>query len=68
MWHSGFDGMDTFKGIVHQLARSAIRVHVRIVEHHRSTVATGEAFVAWLDTQWMHMDDAVTRHVARSDT
>ena len=68
MWHSGFDGMDTFKGIVHQLARSAIRVHVRIVEHHRSTVATGEAFVAWLDTQWTHMDDAVTRHVAQSDT
>lgn len=68
MWHSGFDGMDTFKGIVQQLARSAIRVHVRIVEHHRSTVATGEAFVAWLDTQWMHMDESVARHIAQSDT
>ncbi len=61
MWHSGFDGLDTFKGIVHHLARRAIRVHVKITEHHRSTVASGEAFVEWLDTQWLAMDEAVTR-------
>lgn len=67
VWHSGFDGMDTFKGIVSQLARSAIRVHVRVVEHHRSTVATGEAFVAWLDTQWALMDESVARHLAKKD-
>lgn len=66
MWHSGFDGMDTFKGIVRQLTRSAIRVHVRIVEHHRSTVASGEAFVAWLDTQWNVMDESVARHLGES--
>lgn len=68
MWHSGFDGMDTFKGIVQVLAKRAVRVHVRIVEHHRSTVATGEAFVAWLDTQWTLMDDSVTRHMAGTRT
>ena len=61
MWHSGFDGLDTFKGIVHHLARRAIRVHVKITEHHRSTVASGEAFVGWLDNQWLVMDEAVTR-------
>lgn len=61
MWHSGFDGLDTFKGIVHHLARRAIRVHVKITEHHRSTVASGEAFVEWLDAQWIAMDDAVAR-------
>ena len=61
MWHSGFDGLDTFKGIVHHLARRAIRVHVKITEHHRSTVASGEAFVEWLDAQWLAMDEAVSR-------
>jgi 1-acyl-sn-glycerol-3-phosphate acyltransferase len=61
MWHSGFDGLDTFKGIVHHLARRAIRVHVKITEHHRSTVASGEAFVDWLDAQWVSMDEAVSR-------
>lgn len=65
MWHSGFDGLDTFRGIVHHLARRAIRVHVKIVEHHRSTVASGEAFVEWLDQQWLAMDSAVARQLSR---
>jgi 1-acyl-sn-glycerol-3-phosphate acyltransferase len=63
MWHSGFDGLDTFRGIVHHLARRAIRVHVKIVEHHRSTVASGEAFVEWLDQQWLAMDTAVAHQL-----
>ena len=63
MWHSGFDGLDTFKGIVHHLARRAIRVRVKITEHHRSTVASGEAFVDWLDQQWLAMDEDVSRQL-----
>jgi 1-acyl-sn-glycerol-3-phosphate acyltransferase len=59
MWHAGFDGMDTFRGIVQHLAKSAVRVHVKVTEHQRATVATGEAFVAWLDEQWCAMDKAV---------
>lgn len=66
MWHSGFDGMDTFKGIVRHLAKSAVHVHVKVVEHQRSTVATGEAFIAWLDTQWVAMDESVSRHLSDS--
>ena len=65
MWHSGFDGLDTFRGIVRHLAQRAIRVHVKITEHHRATVASGEAFVDWLDEQWLIMDDAVSRHMSR---
>jgi len=65
MLHSGFDGLDTFKGIVNHLARRAIRVHVKIAEHHRSTVASGEAFVDWLDQQWLAMDEAVTRQLEK---
>jgi len=32
MWHAGFDGMDTFRGIVKHLARSAVRVQVKVTE------------------------------------
>ena len=59
MWHAGFDGMDTFRGIVQHLAKSAVKVQVKVTEHQRATVATGEAFVAWLDEQWCAMDHAV---------
>jgi 1-acyl-sn-glycerol-3-phosphate acyltransferase len=59
MWHAGFDGMDSFRGIVQHLAKSAVRVHVKVTEHQRATVASGEAFVAWLDEQWCAMDKAV---------
>ena len=59
MWHAGFDGMDTFRGIVQHLAKSAVKVQVQVTEHQRATVATGEAFVAWLDEQWCAMDHAV---------
>ena len=59
MWHAGFDGMDTFSGIVQHLTKSAVRVHVKVTEHQRATVATGEAFVSWLDEQWCVMDRAV---------
>ena len=59
MWHAGFDGMDSFRGIVQHLAKSAVKVQVKVTEHQRATVATGEAFVAWLDWQWCAMDHAV---------
>jgi 1-acyl-sn-glycerol-3-phosphate acyltransferase len=65
MWHSGFDGMDTFGGILRHLGAKAVKVHVRIVEHQRSTIATGESFVAWLDQQWVAMDESVSHHLAR---
>jgi 1-acyl-sn-glycerol-3-phosphate acyltransferase len=64
MWHAGFDGMDSFRGIVQHLAKSALRVHVRVTEHQRATVATGEAFVAWLDDQWCAMDKAVAVRIS----
>lgn len=67
MWHTGFDGMDTFRGIVGQLGRSAVKVQVRIVEHHRSAIAVGDGFVSWLDQQWVLMDELVNKHMASSD-
>jgi 1-acyl-sn-glycerol-3-phosphate acyltransferase len=64
MWHSGFDGLDTFGGILKHLGTSALRVHVKVIEHQRATVAAGEGFVAWLDAQWLEMDAAVARKIA----
>jgi 1-acyl-sn-glycerol-3-phosphate acyltransferase len=64
MWHAGFDGMDSFRGIVQHLAKSAVRVQVKVTEHQRATVATGEAFVAWLDEQWCVMDQAVSEIIS----
>lgn len=59
MWHSGFDGLDTFKGILKHLGSSKARVHVKVQEYVRSSVPQGDAFVAWLDERWVEMDQAV---------
>lgn len=64
MWHSGFDGLDTFRGILRQLGSARARVHVKVEEHKRETIGTGEQFVAWLDKQWVEMDKAVARQIA----
>lgn len=55
-WHVGFDGLDTFGGILRHLARPP-----RLVEFHarrvaRRDVPEGEAFAAWLDDQWLRVD------------
>lgn len=67
MWHAGFDGMDSFRGIVKHLAKSAVRVQVKVTEHQRLTVASGEAFVAWLDEQWIAMDAAVAQLISQQN-
>lgn len=64
MWHSGFDGLDTFKGVLKHLGSQKARVHVKVQRHERSTVSSGEQFVEWLDAQWVHMDQAVARQLA----
>lgn len=64
MWHAGFDGLDTFGGILRQLGRSKVRARIIIREHVRSSVAAGEGFIEWLDSQWLEMDAAVSRFVS----
>ena len=61
MWHVGFDGLDTFSGILKHLGRSKVRARIVIEEHVRSTVAAGEGFIGWLDAQWLEMDASVSR-------
>lgn len=66
-WHVGFDGLDTFGGILRHLAKRP-----RLVEFHarrvpRGEVPGGEQFAAWLDDQWLRVDADVDRLLG-SDT
>lgn len=61
MWHCGFDGLDSFKGMIRSVGQGMTRVHVHIAEFARSAVPSGDAFMAWLDDKWMEMDAAVAR-------
>jgi 1-acyl-sn-glycerol-3-phosphate acyltransferase len=67
MWHSGFDGLDTFSGILSHLGRTKAKVHVQVEEIPRVLIPSGDAFVSWLDAKWVEMDNAVRRQLD-SDT
>lgn len=63
-WHVGFEGLDTFGGILRALARPfpPVRFVLRRVPRERiPSVITddGSAFVAWLDDQWIAIDAEV---------
>lgn len=58
-WHIGFDGLDTFGAILRRLARTPAPVQFHARRIARSDVAEGDAFVAWLDEQWLQCDRAV---------
>ncbi len=59
VWHTGFDGLDSFSGMVEQLGRGLppVRFVARRVPRH--DVPSGGEFVRWLDDQWLVMDAAV---------
>jgi 1-acyl-sn-glycerol-3-phosphate acyltransferase len=63
IWHSGFDGLDTFSGILSHLGRTKAKVHVHVEEISRVAIPSGDAFVAWLDAKWVEMDNAVRRQL-----
>jgi 1-acyl-sn-glycerol-3-phosphate acyltransferase len=64
-WHTGFDGLDSFAGMVSKLARPlpAVRFVTRRVP--RRDVPSGEAFGPWLDEQWLRMDAEVAAALAQ---
>lgn len=61
MWHSGFDGLDSFKGMIRSVGQGMNKIHVHISEIARSAVPSGDAFITWLDDKWVEMDAAVAR-------
>lgn len=59
VWHTGFDGLDSFGGMVRQLARPLPPVRFVARRVPRAEVPGGDAFVRWLDDQWIRMDDEI---------
>jgi 1-acyl-sn-glycerol-3-phosphate acyltransferase len=59
-WHTGFEGMDTFGGILRNLPPLSGRT-IRYVARRvpRAEVPSGEAFTSWLDKTWLELDRTV---------
>ena len=64
MWHVGFEGLDTFGGILRRLARSEPRAQVVFETIPRALVPEGDGFADWLDDQWMAIDANVAAALA----
>lgn len=60
-WHTGFDGLDTFSGMLARLSRPLPPVRFVVRRVSRSDVPAGAAFAAWLDDRWIEMDAEVDR-------
>lgn len=58
-WHTGFDGLDTFGGMIARLSEPLPQVRFVMRRIARSEVPGGEAFAEWLDARWLEMDAAV---------
>ena len=67
MWHSGFDGLDTFSGVLRHLGNTKARVFVRVEEHARESIPAGDEFVIWLDEQWAKMDRSVAAQLLKEN-
>ncbi len=63
-WHVGFEGLDTFGGILKAISSDMppIRFHLRRVSRDvipDASISNGEGFTRWLDDEWMRMDREV---------
>jgi 1-acyl-sn-glycerol-3-phosphate acyltransferase len=58
-WHVGFDGLDTFGGILRHLAHKPTPVRFRARRIARAEVPSGAAFTEWLDAVWLQADSDV---------
>ena len=59
-WHIGFDGLDTFGGILNHLKKTPPPVRFVLRRIERSTVPTDpQALASWLDDVWLDSDQFV---------
>jgi 1-acyl-sn-glycerol-3-phosphate acyltransferase len=58
-WHVGFDGLDTFGGIIRHLARKPAEVQFKVRRISRDDVPEGAAFTEWIDALWLRTDQDV---------
>lgn len=62
--HTGFDGLDTFGGMLRQLEAGAGVARMWFVRIPRSEVPT-DGVIEWLDERWLDLDRAVADHLQR---
>ena len=65
-WHTGFDGLDSFDGVLARLARPLPPVRIVFRRVSRADVPSGPAFADWLDGQWLRMDAEVDAALAQA--
>ena len=58
-WHIGFDGLDTFGGILRHLAHRPPPVRFKARRIPRADVPSGPAFTEWIDAVWVQADHDV---------
>lgn len=58
-WHVGFDGLDTFGGILAALARPRTPIRIRFDRVEPPADLDGAAFERWLDELWLRVDREV---------
>ncbi|MCP4434766.1 MAG: hypothetical protein GY812_04595 [Actinomycetia bacterium] len=58
--HVGFEGLDTFGGILDALGRPDRQVRMEFCRVPRSAVGRGDRFRDWLDGEWLLLDHKVT--------
>jgi hypothetical protein len=67
-WHAGFDGFDTFGGILRELARQPMPVNFRARRFPRAEVPADDQYTAWLDDVWLEADEEVHLMIAGAAT
>jgi 1-acyl-sn-glycerol-3-phosphate acyltransferase len=55
-WHVGFDGLDTFAGILAALARPRTPIRMRVARVDPPSQLEGAEFDRWLDDLWVQVD------------
>ncbi|MBU6227039.1 MAG: 1-acyl-sn-glycerol-3-phosphate acyltransferase [Acidobacteria bacterium] len=63
--HTGFDGLDTFGGMLKQLESGAGVARMWFVRIARSEVPA-DGVIEWLDERWLELDRAVAEHLGRA--
>ncbi|MEO6652139.1 MAG: 1-acyl-sn-glycerol-3-phosphate acyltransferase [Ilumatobacteraceae bacterium] len=58
-WHTGFDGLDSFRGMIREVGRPMTPVRFVTRRIQRADVPDGDAFGPWLDEQWLRLDAEV---------
>ncbi|MCB0967729.1 MAG: 1-acyl-sn-glycerol-3-phosphate acyltransferase [Ilumatobacter sp.] len=68
VWHTGFDGLDSFGSITRRLARPLPPVRFVPRRVARADVPSGDEFDRWLDEQWLSLDREVDRALGEDET